>query len=114
MGNQFARLDQEDVIAVNPDNFERLDVSKTLTAIELIEAIKECIGSDDTDAKLFTEGMEAKVLRPGDGWKKGKIRVCIEFCPNETEVKETVVNTSGLNQETSPLDDLREKLKYTE
>ncbi len=115
VSHQFAMLNQNDVISVNPENFDRLDVSKTMTASELIEVIKEYIGSDDHDAKLFTEGMEAKVLRPGDGWKKVKIRVCIEFEPDEPTVKEIVVNNnSKLNQETSPLDDLREKLKYTE
>ncbi|MDP5018603.1 KGK domain-containing protein [Anabaena sp. UHCC 0187] len=115
MSHQFDRLDENDVISINPENFDRLDVSKTLTAVELIEAIKDYIGADDPDAKLFTAGIEAKVLRPGDSWKKGKIRVAIEFLSDEPEVKKTIVNNNlGVNQETSPLDDLRDKLKDIE
>jgi hypothetical protein len=112
MTNKFEKLDENDVISVNPESFDRLDVSKTLTAIELIEAIKDYMGSDDTEAKLFTAGMDVKVLRPGDGWKKGKIRVGIEFCPDETKINTTIVNNNlGLTPAASPLDDLRNQLK---
>lgn len=116
MSNQFSRLDSEDVISVNPENFERLEVSQTFTVKEIIEILQKYVGCvNKTDTKFFTAGMDAKVLRPGDSWQKGKIRIGIEFCPDEATVKERVVkNHSGLNQETSPLDDLREKLKDVE
>jgi hypothetical protein len=117
MNNQFDRLDENDVISVNPDNFHTLDVHKTLTAMELREAIKDYVGADDTDmeGKLFAAGMEARVIRPGDGWKNGKIRVAIEFCPDEPEVRKTIVNNNlGGIQEVSPLDDLRNQLKDIE
>ncbi|MEA5552740.1 KGK domain-containing protein [Anabaena cylindrica UHCC 0172] len=115
MGNEFERLDKKDVISVHPENFERINVSRTLTVIELIEAVKDYIGSDNTDEKLFAEGVEVEILRPGDVWKKGKIKFYLEFCHDEPKVKETIVNKNlEVNQETSSLDDLRDKLKDIE
>ncbi|WP_353930374.1 KGK domain-containing protein [Okeanomitos corallinicola TIOX110] len=112
MNSQFLRLSSDDVIVIDPENFERLEVPKTMTPGDLLEAIKEDVGSDNQEAILFTEGMEAKVLRPGDGWKKGKIRLCIEFCPDEPEVTETAANNkTAINPENSSLDDLRQQLK---
>ncbi|BAT54541.1 hypothetical protein NOS3756_35120 [Nostoc sp. NIES-3756] len=55
----------------------------------------------------FNQGIVTEVLKPNaKGWRKGKIRikVILEFCPDEPELKET----EAINTETeSPLDDLR-------
>lgn len=96
MSNQFLRLDSEDVISVNPENFERLEVSQTFTVKEVIEILQKYVGcANKTDTKFFTAGMEAKVLRPGDSWQKGKIRIGIEFCPEEIKVQETAPNNNS-------------------
>ncbi|MDJ0735245.1 MAG: KGK domain-containing protein [Nostocaceae cyanobacterium] len=53
--------------------------------------------------KLFTEGMECEILGiDGKGWKKGKfrIKVTLEFCPDEPEITESE----------SPLDELRRQI----
>ncbi|HEY9853496.1 MAG TPA: KGK domain-containing protein [Leptolyngbyaceae cyanobacterium] len=56
------------------------------------------------DVKLmFEQGLDAEILRIGaKGWEKGKlkIKVTLEFEPDETEIK----------QPESPLDDLRQIL----
>ncbi|MGB3266199.1 MAG: KGK domain-containing protein [Microcoleus sp.] len=63
---------------------------------------------------LFDEGIAGKVLRFGSqGWQKGKIRVkiCVEFCPDEPEVEETPENNQlEISPPESPLDDLRRQL----
>ncbi|WP_353930375.1 KGK domain-containing protein [Okeanomitos corallinicola TIOX110] len=105
MNKKFDRLDSDDVISVNPGNFERLEVSKTFTVVEIIEILQKYAGCvNKTDTQFFTAGMEAKVLRPGDSWKTGKIRIGIEFCPAETKTQEIEVsNNSHSNLETAPL-----------
>ena len=55
--------------------------------------------------KLLYDGLDAEVLRLGaKGWQKGKIKikVTVEFCPDEPEISEPE----------SPLDDLRQLLKH--
>ncbi|HEY9690821.1 MAG TPA: KGK domain-containing protein [Oculatellaceae cyanobacterium] len=56
-------------------------------------------------------GRDCEVLKiGGKGWKKGKmkIRVSLEFCPDEPEDTETPENPQPeTNQPESPLDDLR-------
>ncbi|PHM09543.1 KGK domain-containing protein [Nostoc sp. 'Peltigera malacea cyanobiont' DB3992] len=46
-------------------------------------------------------------LIPGQQWRTGKIRVRLEFCPDETEIED---NRLDIKHENSPLDDLRQQL----
>jgi hypothetical protein len=50
-------------------------------------------------------GVKCEVLKPGKNWQKGKgrIKVSIEFCPDEPEIVE-------IKEPESPLDDLRRKI----
>jgi hypothetical protein len=105
MSNQFLKLNSEDVISVKPENFERLEVPQTFTVKEIVELLEKYIAcTNKTDTKFFTAGMEAKVLRPGESWKQGKIRIGVEFCQEPTPTEETeVTNNSHSNRETVPL-----------
>ncbi len=62
----------------------------------------------------FGNGINCEALKIGaKGWQKGKvkIRVIVEFCPDEPEVEETPENNqSETSQPESPLDDLRRQL----
>jgi hypothetical protein len=61
----------------------------------------------------FREGKDCEILRIGsNGWQKGKLRikVSLEFCPDEPEVEEIVANEEIVPTE-SPLDDLRQIMK---
>jgi len=40
------------------------------------------------EEKLFTDGMDCEVLSAGQAWRKGKIRLRLEFCQNEPDVPE--------------------------
>ncbi|MBD2526478.1 hypothetical protein H6G86_29675 [Nostoc sp. FACHB-133] len=52
---------------------------------------------------------------PGQQWRTGKIRVRLEFCPDETEIEEKQENNrSDINPESSPFDDLRQQLNEAE
>ncbi|MGL5806097.1 MAG: KGK domain-containing protein [Xenococcaceae cyanobacterium] len=55
----------------------------------------------------FTNGVCCKILRAGsNGWQEGKLRlkVTLEFCPDEPEV----------NQPESPLDDIRQSIEQNQ
>ena len=96
MSNQFLQLNSEDVISVNPENFQRLEVSQTFTVKEMIELLQKHIGCNNkNDTKFFTIGIDADVLRPGDSWQKGKIRIGIEFCGEDTGIEKTTVNNNS-------------------
>ncbi|MBW4568123.1 MAG: KGK domain protein [Tolypothrix carrinoi HA7290-LM1] len=56
--------------------------------------------------KWFGEGLDCEVLKVGGkGWQQGKIKikVTIEFCPDEPEIKER----PQITEPESPLEDIR-------
>lgn len=60
----------------------------------------------------FSQGVACEILSPkNNGWRKGKVRikVTLEFCPDEPEIEETdAINKTEINQAKSPLDDIRQ------
>lgn len=54
MNNKFDPLNCNDVVAVDPDTFEDLDITRTSKVIHLLEAIQECFSSDTEVAVLFS------------------------------------------------------------
>lgn len=69
------------------------------------------IPSIEDPHKWCQQGIDCELLKPGtQGWKKGKIRIKIslEFSPDEPEINEISVNQQvNVNQPESPLDDIR-------
>ena len=59
--------------------------------------------------KWFYEGLDCEILKVGaKGWQKGKfrIKVTLEFIPDESEIEQT----PEITQPESPLDDIRRKI----
>lgn len=103
MNSEFEPLNHNDVVSVNPDTFRNLDISNTFKIVQLLEALGEYFHTDTNEAALFSNGLECEVLKPGTkGWQKGKVRISLQFCPDQT------------SESTSPLDDIRQNLKQTE
>lgn len=80
--------------------------SQGVQGIRIYESVSWARGRRMQDAnwKWFTEGKDCEILRIGaKGWQKGKIKikVSVEFEPDEPEISEPE----------SPLDDLRQLLK---
>ncbi|MEA5515852.1 KGK domain-containing protein [Nodularia sp. UHCC 0506] len=87
MENGFERLNHDEVVYVKPDIFNNLDVSGTFKVHDLISAIKQYLGAEGTtEESLYSQGLDCEVLKfSAEGWKKGKVRLSLEFCPDEPE-----------------------------
>lgn len=106
MNNKFERLNPDEVIS---PTINGLKLSHTFKVKELIEVVKNQFSN--ASIKLFENGgLELEVLRlDAKGWRKGKVRFSVEFCPDEPEVEETdAINKTENNQVKSPLDDIRQ------
>ncbi|MDJ0620289.1 MAG: KGK domain-containing protein [Calothrix sp. MO_192.B10] len=86
MDNRFEPLNQNEVVSVSTNTFKLLNLSTTFKIAELLEAIKGCMESDALEAQLFQEGIDCEVLKfSSQSWRKGKVRITVEFCPQELE-----------------------------
>ncbi|UKO96049.1 KGK domain-containing protein [Nostoc sp. UHCC 0870] len=87
MTDGFEILNHDEVVTIEPDTFNKLDIAKTFKVRDLITAIKEYIGAEDTaEANLYTQGLNCEVLKfTAQGWIKGKVRLALEFCPDEPD-----------------------------
>jgi hypothetical protein len=99
--NGFDRLNHDEVVYVEPNTFNNLDVSGTFKVHDLITAIKEYVGAEGTsEENLYGQGLKCEVLKfSAEGWIKGKVRLSLEFCPDEPEF---------------PLDEIYEQLQKIE
>ncbi len=115
MNNNFDNLTSEDVVSVYAGQI--LVTNRTFTVNELILAlmpiIKEKSGNTWTEDKeqWFRDGLDCKMLKPGaKSWQRGKVRLTLEFAPEDLEV-ETVENGNLENGKSeSPLDDIRQRM----
>lgn len=84
---------EEDVIS-QQSNSENLieDWPLNFTGIEILDYLREQLGDNE---QVFIDGFECKVLQPGKKWQTGKIRINVEFCPDEPPEPD------------SPLDEIR-------
>ncbi|MCL1473891.1 KGK domain-containing protein [Argonema antarcticum] len=118
MSDKFEPLKWDEVVSI--DNSAKILIPhRTFTVSELVKAALELVKSTIPSAgwtvekaKWAGEGVEADVLKYGaKGWQQGKVRLTIEFCPDEPEVEEsTTSNQPEIPQPESPLDDLRQLL----
>lgn len=125
MAKRFEQLDQNEVFSFNSqyskdfnlssNNFESIN----LKAQEFIEVIKRCLNIG-VEAKniLFTQGLECEALRFGaKSWQKGKvkIKVTLEFYPDEPEFKATSVSKELEKKKPEVLsDDLRQRINESQ
>ena len=115
MNNNFENLKSEDVVSVYAGQI--FVSSRTFTVVEFIaammQATKKQLG-DLTEGKetWFGEGLECKILKPGaKSWERGKVRISLEFEPEELEITQTVESSELENSKSeSPLDDIRQRM----
>lgn len=127
MVNRFKQLDSESehkdtVLSFLPSTMfkvgEFMLAAKEAYQYYGLKALKEKFqarGAIPGDYNIWSgKGADCEILSPGNnGWQKGKVRVKItlEFCPNEPEIIETPVsNNPEINKSESPLDDIRQMM----
>ena len=81
--------------------------------LDKIEAFLERNTIVENENQIFRDVLDndisCKLLQPdGKGWQKGKLKLCFEFIPEETEVVGTLNNSPA--KERSPLDEIRNSL----
>lgn len=84
-GNEVISVDREDNILIHHHTYK---------IEELLYAIGNKIDHHKRD-KWCVKGVPCKMLAPNQPWQKGKVKISIEFIPDEIE---------------SPLDDVRKEL----
>lgn len=85
MTEKVILLKSDEVISLNEWK-DRVVVShKTFKVSEFIYGLLEKMDHDAEKRIKWKEGVECEVLSPNTGWKKGKIRVTLEFIPEESE-----------------------------
>jgi len=76
-------LGNSEVITVSDENSYVMEHT-TFKAAEFIDKLREeAYGEDDIKDQWFGEGAECEMLQPGQQWRKGKIKVCLVFVPDE-------------------------------
>ena len=94
-------LNENDVLSLDKECSGWVVVSDTTFKVSAFLAkVKSNVqGDGKARNELFDRGLSCEVLRPGANWQKGKVRIRLEFCPDEPE---------------SPLDDIRQTIKEAE
>ncbi|MEP0868895.1 hypothetical protein NDA01_03665 [Trichocoleus desertorum AS-A10] len=99
--SEFESLELDDVactpglVVVKHPTFQ---VSEYMEALS--EFLRSYLGATEQSNQLLNEGVPGKVLKPGKGWQTGKLRMRLEFCPDEPE-------EINLSEDSSPLDEYR-------
>jgi hypothetical protein len=89
MKDRFESLESGEVVSIQHDK-QVLIGHSTFRVGELNDAIKQQLEStidgwsEDKSAWFDPNGIDCEALRFGSaGWQKGRIRLCLEFCPDE-------------------------------
>ncbi len=83
MNNKFQPLSQDDVVCVTSGHI--LMPHPTFKVGEFITKMKQVLSlKDEHKEKWLGNGQVCQILQPGSSeWQKGKIRISLEFCPEE-------------------------------
>ncbi|NET37397.1 MAG: hypothetical protein F6K19_36125 [Cyanothece sp. SIO1E1] len=86
----FEPLNPDDVIQTPKEPLpSELSAEQIIKIDSLLEKLKQRLSGKDNKILNWQQeqGLECQVLQPGFGWRKGKarIRVIVEFCPDEPE-----------------------------
>ena len=93
MENQKITLNGDEVLTVSDDDNILMN-HYTYKAEELLNAIGNSVNRNKKE-KWCIEGVPCEVLAPNQSWQKGKVKISLEFIPDEIE---------------SPLDELRKEI----
>lgn len=80
-------LQPEEVLTLlDEKELQTLESAKTAKASEFLRAILKQLAADGKEKLLLTDGVECEVLKiGGTEWLKGKVKMRLEFYPDEAE-----------------------------
>lgn len=110
MSQQFQHLEPDEIVSVAADITKKnaLIPSTTFQVKEFVEHLLSKFGSSEEIVKTFVyEGIDCQVLKLASGWAKGKVKLTLEFYPDEAEIPQ---KSQGTERDPFPLDDLRKEL----
>lgn len=76
MAEKFEALHENDVISTSGSSLMFQCTFKVSEFMTILHSKLE-------EESLFSEGIECEVLSPGKQWRKGRIQLRLEFCPDE-------------------------------
>lgn len=76
MAEKFEALHENDVISTSGSSLMFQCTFKVSEFMTILHSKLE-------EESLFSEGIECEVLSPGKQWRKGRILLRLEFCPDE-------------------------------
>ncbi|PSF33604.1 KGK family protein [Aphanothece hegewaldii CCALA 016] len=86
MSEKKILLNRDDVVSINNYEDKIILSHVTFQVKEFVEDLmKQIDKSEERREKWGQKGVECEILSPNTGWKKGKIRITLEFIPEEPE-----------------------------
>ncbi|MGI0493720.1 KGK domain-containing protein [Alkalinema pantanalense CENA528] len=85
MNSKLEFLTQDDVITVDKVDGVYIMAQSTFRHQDWIANAEGSCG--DEEYTLYTEGVACEILRPGQPWQKGKLKLVLAFCPDEPETE---------------------------
>lgn len=103
--NQFEHLRGDKAISI-PDSDQFLISHTTFKVKEFLKTMEGLLGAPE---KWFDEGVSCEIISPSKSWRKGKVKVCLEFYPDESKIPEIPERNEPENSQLkSSLDDIRQ------
>lgn len=88
MSEIFEVLHEEDVISTSGSSLMFQCTFKVSEFMTILHSKLE-------EESLFSEGIDCEVLSPGQQWRKGKIQLRLEFCPDRESTSGTMTETAA-------------------
>lgn len=83
MSKNVEPLNQEDVIRIKKKETKWVISHPTFTVNDFTSELTQKFGGNEELMKWSKEGIEANVLVEGKSWRQGKVRLSLEFIPDE-------------------------------
>ncbi|MEB3230433.1 MAG: KGK domain-containing protein [Leptolyngbyaceae bacterium] len=111
MKQKTRQLNSDDVLLIEDSKLWLIVKTKIFLFKDFLTAIPAHLGiHDEHKMAWLKDGVECKVLAPKHDWQPGKIRIKIEFIPDEIE--EDIDSQQNANVTTdSSLDEIRQRIK---
>ncbi|MGL6344135.1 MAG: KGK domain-containing protein [Waterburya sp.] len=82
MDNINKIINDDEVLSIDNKEDNVLINHHTYKADEFLDKLRERIGLSK-EHKWIVEGVPCKLLSPNQSWQKGKVKICLQFIPDQ-------------------------------